>query len=120
MNHAAEINKAIGAHGMWKTRLTTAIDNGNSDVTPEQTEVDNQCAFGKWLHSLPPSEHNSEHYRKVQTLHAAFHKEAAKVLRLALNGKKPEAKQAMAGGGSFATASANLTSAMMAWQKASG
>src|ERR1035438_7643070 len=78
---------------MWKSRLRAAIDAGRSDVTPEQVEPDNLCAFGKWLHGLPSSDRNSEHFKKVQPLHAAFHKEAANVLRLALSGKKPEASK---------------------------
>ena len=112
-----EIDKAIGAHGMWKARLGSAIDTGRSDTTPEQVEPDNLCAFGKWLNALPATEHGSEHYKKVRSLHAAFHKEAAKVLRLATSGKKAEAKQSLDSGGSYATASANLTSAMMGWKK---
>ena len=112
-----EIQKAIAAHTTWKSRLRTAIDAGRSDVTAEQVEPDNLCAFGKWLHGLPSSDRNSEHFKKVQPLHAAFHKEAANVLRLALSGKKPEASKCMASGGSYLTASTQLIIALTRWQE---
>ena len=113
-----QIQKAIAAHGMWKRRLIDAIDAGSSDVSVAQTEPDNVCPFGKWLYALPASERNSEYFKKVQPLHAAFHKEAAKVLSLALSGKKAEAQKCMASSGQYLAVSAKLTSAMMDWQKA--
>ena len=36
--NSGEIEKAIGAHGMWKGRLAAAIDARRSDVAPEQVE----------------------------------------------------------------------------------
>ena len=115
-----EIKKAVGAHGAWKNRLAAAIDNGNSEFNPAQVEPDNLCAFGKWLYALSPADRKSEHYAKVQALHAAFHKEAAQVLRLALSGKKSDATSSMTSGGRYMTASANLILALAAWQKAIG
>jgi len=115
-----EIKKALGAHGAWKNRLVAAIDSGSSEFNPTQVEPDNQCTFGKWLYALPPADRKSEHYARVQTLHAAFHKEAAQVLRLALSGKKTEATNSMTSGGRYMTTSADLILALAAWQKAIG
>lgn len=115
-----EIQKAIGAHGMWKSRLAAAIVARRSDVTPEQVEPDNTCAFGKWLQALPGSDQSSAHFKKVKPLHAAFHKTAAQVLRMALSGQKAEAEKSMATGGLYRKASADLTDAMMQWRKALG
>ncbi len=36
-----EINKAIGAHGVWKMRLRTAIDIGKGDAHPADVAKDN-------------------------------------------------------------------------------
>jgi len=66
------------------------------------------------------SEHNSDQWKKVQALHATFHKEAAQVLRLALRNQKLEAQKRMESGGSFAKASTDLTLAMMEWKKTLG
>ena len=120
MISSQEINKAIGAHGMWKQRLADAIKNGRSDTPPDRVEPDNLCDFGKWLYSLSPADQNCEHYKKVKALHASFHKEAAKVLRLALGGHIPEAEKGIGMGGSFSNISSDLTLAMMNWKKTVG
>jgi methyl-accepting chemotaxis protein len=109
------ITKAIGAHGMWKNRLNDAMDTGKSEFTPERVAPDNLCDFGKWLYSLPAGDRGSEHGAKVQRLHAAFHKEAAAVLRLCLAGQKQNAQKSMAAGGAYAQTSADLTYAMTDW-----
>jgi hypothetical protein len=53
----------------------------------------------------------------VQKLHAEFHKAAAHVLQLAVQGKKAEADKMMAQDSVFVDVSGRLTSAMMHWQK---
>ena len=111
-----QITKAIGAHGAWKHRLKHAIDSGVSDISPEKVAVDNQCEFGKWLHSLPESERQSEEYRQAKALHACFHREAGEVLRLALGGEKEQAMRCIAVDGSFGIASEKLTAQMAAWK----
>ncbi len=115
----AQINNAIAAHGTWKLRLADAIDKGSFEMTAEQVAVDNRCAFGTWLHGveLPAADKATDSYRTVLKLHADFHREAAAVLRLALAGKKEEAKDALAPGSAYAHTSAELTRAMMAWRQ---
>jgi len=91
---------------------------GIASLLPIRWNPTTLCPFGKWLQALPASDRNSEHFKKVQPLHTAFHKEAAKVLKLALKGNKKEADQCMASGGSYLVASSKLTEAMMDWRKA--
>ena len=45
-----EITKAVGAHGVWKMRLRTAIDTGKADANAADVAKDNACAFGQWLY----------------------------------------------------------------------
>lgn len=116
--HSQDITQAIGAHVMWKNRVAAAIRDGRSEKTPEQVESDRLCDFGKWLYSLPPGDRSSEHFRKVQALHLAFHKEAAKVLQLALSGQKAAAAKCLDFGGLFAHISGDLNGALTAWKKA--
>lgn len=114
-----EITKAIGAHGMWKTRLTQAIESGKMDTSVETVRMDNQCAFGKWLHgtSLDSKDKTSAHYEGVKSLHAKFHQTAAQVVELALAGKKREAQHLMSLEGEYAKVSSKLTASMSAWVK---
>jgi methyl-accepting chemotaxis protein len=110
-----EIKKAVGAHGMWKARLRTAIDSGKSDIDVTKAGRDDQCEFGKWLYGPTLAQsHDCGDYRDVKDLHAKFHAAAAKTLELALSGRKAEAEK-MVGSGEFATCSAQLTAAMMRW-----
>lgn len=114
----AMITKAIGAHGMWKERLKKAIATGQSEFQVAGVQVDNGCEFGKWLYSLPGSDRMSPGGKAVVDLHAKFHKEAARVLGMALAGQKAEADKAIGFGSDFAKISGDLTKAMMMWQKA--
>jgi methyl-accepting chemotaxis protein len=122
MTNKAEIEKAIGAHGMWKTRLKQAIDTGELDVSVATIQADNQCVFGKWLYgpTLTPADTSSVHYKKVKELHAQFHIIASKVAALALTGKKEEAEKMMRLTGEYTALSAKLTQAMMDWKKSLG
>jgi hypothetical protein len=110
-----DITKYIGQHGLWKGRLRQAIDSGKSSHDAASVRSDDQCDFGKWLGGLPAQERTSEHFRTVSSLHAQFHREAARVLELVAVGKKAEADKAVAMGGSFASASSKLTQEMTAW-----
>lgn len=119
MLNKEEIDKAIGAHGMWKTRLKQAIESGKSDISVETIRQDNQCNFGKWLYggSLSAADKSSVHYKTVRDLHAEFHRCAARVADLALTGMKGDADKMLALDGDFTTVSARLTAAMMEWKK---
>ena len=112
-----EINKAVGAHGIWKNRLKAAIDTGRSDVTPAVAAADDKCAFGKWLHGLPAEMQTSPRCQNVKELHACFHREAASILDLALSGEKEKATDSLATGSSFSATSTQLTEAMMEWKR---
>ncbi len=114
-----EISAAIAAHSVWKSRLRTAIDSGKSEFSPAVVAQDNHCDFGKWLHdTAATSLKNSPHYGKCEELHRQFHASAAKVLSLALSGKKDEAHRSMDLNGDYDVASTALTKAMMDWKAA--
>jgi hypothetical protein len=117
MSLQEEIIKAIGAHGMWKSRLMTAIDSSKSTFTVESVGKDDVCDFGKWLHGLSASDKSSPHYAAVLALHAEFHRATSAVLRLAIEGKKEAATAAMGPNSEYATATSKLTQAMMIWKQ---
>ena len=119
MAHAKEIAKAIGTHGMWKQQLKQAVETGKSELRVETVRSGNECEFGRWLQSLPAGIQQSEHWKKVQKSHAEFHIEAARVLGLALSGRKGDAEKALDSNGRFSDLSSNLTKAMMSWNDAS-
>jgi hypothetical protein len=120
VNTYAEIQEAIGAHELWKGRLTEAIENRSSELQPSVVGQENQCDFGKWLHgsSLTSLDKKSPHYALCRELHRGFHATAAKILSLALAGKTHEATQAIAPTGEFTRLSFALTRVLIQWYEA--
>jgi hypothetical protein len=117
-NLNTQITKAIAAHASWKRRLRDAIDTGSSDVNVHTAGRDDVCEFGQWLHSGSAAASGASQHRTCLELHARFHKAAADVLQLALEGHKGEAEQRLkAIDSEFNAASAALTREMMAWQR---
>lgn len=119
MASTAEIERAIGAHGMWKTRLKSAIVSGMCDTPASTIRAENQCEFGKWLlgPDIPTAVKAAPSYREVRKLHAEFHVRAGEVAALVAAGRKAEASGMLELNGPFAKASAQLTSAMIAWKR---
>jgi methyl-accepting chemotaxis protein len=118
MNELHPIEKAIAAHAWWKSHLRHVIDSGEWDQTVDDVHADDLCEFGRWLRERPVAEKTSKHFRAVSEWHARFHEEATHVLELALAKRADEAIASMAIGSSFASVSARLTSAMVAWKLA--
>lgn len=108
-----QIEKAVAAHGAWKTRLENAIETGKIDIPVATIKLDNQCEFGKWLYGDGSAAGHMDRYHKVKELHAQFHAAAGHVAELATSGKKDDAKQAL--GGNYHNASSALTQEMTAW-----
>lgn len=77
-----EINDAIGAHGMWKMRLRTAIAAGVGDISSADAGCDDKCAFGKWIHgpSIDTATRAGMPYQVIRRLHAEFHQTAGQIL----------------------------------------
>ena len=113
-----EIENAIQVHCAWADRLRVAINTGSCDLTPKTAGRDNVCAFGKWLYSaaIPDDAKSLPGYQNAITSHANFHKNAAKVLELALTGKKPEALQHMDTTSEYEISSVTLTLILRGWQ----
>lgn len=111
-----QISAAVGAHGLWKSRLRAAIDSGKSDVPVDVVRDDHQCNFGKWLYGseLNANDKNSPDYRTCADLHKRFHAAAAAVMSLAVAGKKQEAHNALDDNHEFGKISRELTRALLA------
>jgi len=112
----AQVSAAIAAHGEWKQRILSAISKGSSDFEPSKVRDHTACKFGKWVSTINPSD-KPKNFSKISDLHAKFHKEASRILKLAISGKKDEAKAAIAYGTEYATLTTSLVRELMAWKK---
>lgn len=113
---ADQINLAIGIHGLWKSRIKAAIKTGKSEWKPHFVIPCANCDFGKWLEDLEDTK-RTEEFNKVYTIHSSFHKEAGRVLALAISGQKTLAEVAVAEDSEYQKLTSNLTMAMIAWKK---
>lgn len=112
-----ELEKAIAAHSLWKTKLRNTIKGGEAPslLTARSATA---CEFGKWLATLPKSGEASVHVERALKAHAAFHEAAAAVLLHLQAGRTAEAEATMSVNGAYSVASAHLTQVMLAWREA--
>jgi hypothetical protein len=100
-------DEAILAHSSWKKRLKKAIEAAGSDeLRLKEAKDSHNCPFGQWLHS--EASKKLPHRTELITLHDEFHREAERVLQLALQGKKGEAAGLTALGSPFSQLTAKL------------
>ncbi|MFO8074629.1 MAG: CZB domain-containing protein, partial [Egibacteraceae bacterium] len=107
------VEAAIAAHGRWKGRLAEASRTGQSDVDVATASRGDACEFGKWLSNEP----RTPVIEEVSEMHATFHREAGRVLDLALRGERTAAQRELELGSAFTDISARLTSRMVAWAR---
>ena len=75
---------------------------------------DDRCRIGRWLHGSPELRAHRG-FRNVVTLHARFHREASRVLELALGARRDEARKLTDEGSVYRKISADLTRALESW-----
>lgn len=117
MSIQEEIQRAIEAHARWKRELHSAIETGKSEFAVENVCQDDRCVFGKWLYAQDETISAAPRFKCIRTTHADFHLEAARILGLALEGRKEEAKKAFSYGSKFTGISNKLTAEMTAWKR---
>ncbi len=101
-----DLDEVIQAHSHWKTHLKKAIEAGKCNHSVLDVADEHQCTFGQWLDS--PTGKSLPHYNDIAEMHRTFHKEAAHILRLALQGNKEEALENMKLGSHFNQLTAKL------------
>lgn len=88
----------IGAHVMWKQRLTAFLAGESTEnLDPETIRLDDRCALGKWLYGEGTAMSELPRYEEVRGLHAQFHQNAADVVKLHLTGNSAEAEKLLQG-----------------------
>jgi len=112
----SQINDAIGAHGMWKMRLRTAINSGIGDIRSEQACRDDKCAFGQWIHgpTIDAATRAGVPYQVIRRLHAEFHQSAGAVLACVERGDRDRAADLLAG--DYTARSEKLVRGLTKWK----
>ncbi len=94
---------ATNAHKAWKKRLHDCVEHGCSTLDPAVIALDNRCDLGKWLYGIRESHptlstDTQRLFTRLLDEHAAFHRAAAEVARLALDAQQKQALQLLQGG----------------------
>ncbi|WP_439103132.1 CZB domain-containing protein [Celeribacter marinus] len=112
-----QISEAIGAHAMWRTTLREAAKTGVLPKSAHKIGCDDDCPFGKWLHSLErdPNVIQTQAYERVVQKHALFHSFAGEVATYVENGDT-KAAGAKLSTSYMAGRSYALLDAMLMWQ----
>ena len=72
---------AISAHVNWKLRIHTLLSGKLPEkLDPSAIARDNACELGKWIHSDGKKEIPSALHAELLAVHAAFHREAARIV----------------------------------------
>ena len=113
-----QITAAIAAHHGWMGKLKTAADFGRSSLDVTTTAKEDACPVGAWLTGgISPALRATPLYTRTRALHARFHREAARILTLAL-ARDPRARTELAEGGAFAGIAGELRHALNEWLRA--
>jgi chemotaxis protein histidine kinase CheA len=90
-----DFSQARVKHQHWLGRLREVLDNRTS-LTAQQAGSHTECALGKWLYSIGLKNYaDLAEIHLVETTHADFHAQVAKILGLKEQGHTAEAEQAL-------------------------
>lgn len=88
----------IGAHVMWKQRLTSYLAGTSTEtLDPDTIRLDDRCALGKWIYGDGQAMSTLSRFEDVRGLHAQFHQYAADVVSLHQAGNTVDAEKLLNG-----------------------
>jgi chemotaxis protein histidine kinase CheA len=90
-----DFSQARVKHQHWLGRLREVLDN-KASLTSQQAGSHTECALGKWLYSIGLKNYaDLAEIHSVETTHADFHAQVAKVLGFKEQGHTAEAEQGL-------------------------
>lgn len=96
----------ISAHVRWKKRLENYILTREEKLDPAEIGRDDHCTLGQWIYGEGQAYTHAQHFEKVRSEHAAFHKHAAAIVTFANRGDREVAEEVL--NGDYARVSHNL------------
>ena len=117
---AQEISQAIDFHLFLKLQMREAVATGKSRHTVEGLCRDDQSKLGKWLYNLDDSVKATPQWKCVRDLHVDFHREAGRVLEIALSGDAASARSAISYSSHYAGIARRFESELTAWKREVG
>lgn len=103
-----ECEKAIASHAAWKVKFKRFVA-GELTLDASVVERNDACDFGKWLAAEGRRVLPSSSFQELEAAHVAFHRTAGEIVRCKHAGEHGKVDAALAPGGSFTQAGAQLT-----------
>jgi len=75
-----DLNDAIAAHSLFKTRLAMYVAKPDWTLDPRTIEAPNHCEIGKWIYGVGRAFEGWEAFSQLEQVHAQFHKAAAEIV----------------------------------------
>jgi len=92
-----DFKQAVEAHLQWRNKLQVYIKNPDKSLNPDVVCKDDQCALGKWIYASGQTLEKVKSFDELKKQHAAFHKEAARIITEANRGNKDICKEIIIG-----------------------
>ncbi len=91
------LDDAVKAHVAWKVRLQSYLAGHGEKFDAVKVAQDCHCDLGRWIHGDGMRHALAPEYRVLRDEHAAFHKEAARVIVTNERGDNAGARALLAG-----------------------
>ena len=117
MHLERQITEAIGYHQHIKAQMGEAVATGQSHHTVARLCQDDQCKLGQWLYQLDEPVKSTHRWKCARDLHADYHREAARVLGLALAGNAAQARAATCYSSAYAGIARRFEAELVVWKK---
>lgn len=107
-----DIRPLLRAHAEWIVHLREYV-YGSGSLDVRVTGRDDQCDLGRWIYGEAARYRHLPEYEAARQAHAAFHAEAAQVVRLMQAGRRHEAVLATDRGGRLRNQSTAIVRAFL-------
>jgi hypothetical protein len=98
----------VKAHVRWFQDLRKAVETGQCGKRAASVASDEECEFGKWVHTDLRALCSRELFEQIRDIHADFHRAAASIYALALAGNQANARAALGANSELARLSRRL------------
>jgi len=116
-----DFDRAIAAHGEWKRKLATYLQQPNASLKIAEVGADNKCALGQWIYGDGSHYSSMPEYSQLKSAHAQFHTAAAQVVSKADSGQSLIEDDVLGAKSEFARSSTRVILAIKAMrQKSNG
>jgi hypothetical protein len=108
-----DFDGAISAHAAWKAKLSKYLQVADKSLKAADVGMDGLCALGLWLNGEGKKYSSYAEFSDLKTHHAAFHTEAAELIKRADHGEKVSEEVGLGANSRYAKASSQVVQSIL-------